>query len=340
MNIKQFGIVVDRYLAGKASVTEVKAIDQWLNQSGEDTEVMTEGERRRVQDEMLQKIRQAIPGEPAGGKVWTLKVIRPYLRVAAILSAFIGMVFLYRNFLGKDKSVSDQTVLYETYRTPKGSQAILTLSDSSVIQLNAATAVRYPKYFKGGTREVILEEGEAFFEITPNPDKPFIVHAAHQIDTRVLGTSFNIRSYKASGQLTLSVNTGRVQVTKTSGRSKKMMGIFIPGQGLTYDVKDGIFKRRDVDATELAAWKNNILILKDADFAELKQQLENWYDIEISLQAKSDPAVLFTGRFFNKPLNEVLHSLQRINHFRYELKGNKLRIENKTKQRKSERKPM
>lgn len=118
------------------------------------------------------------------------------------------------------------------------------------------------------------------------------------------------------------------------------MGIFTPGQGITYHVKEEIFKRRDMDATGLGAWKNNVMVLKDADFNELKQRLENWYGIEINLQTKSDPSILFTGRYFNKSLHEVLHSLQRINKFQYELKGNKLTIENNTKHQKSERKPM
>ncbi|TDQ08271.1 FecR family protein [Pedobacter metabolipauper] len=327
MNIKQFGIVVDRYLAGKASVTEIKAIDQWLDESGENTEVMTDLKRRRLQEEILQKIRQSIPNKTHKERGLIIKIIKPYLRIAAMLAAFTGMILLYQNYQKKaDHPTADKT--YETYSTPKGRQAIITLSDGSVVQLNAATVLKYPKHFQGKTREVILEEGEAFFEITPNPHKPFIVHAAHQIDTRVLGTSFNISSYRASDQLTLSVNTGRVQVTKVTNKSKRTMGIFTPGQGLTYNVKKGTFKNHDMNAADLAAWKNNILILKDADFNELKQRLENWYGIEISLQAKSEPAVLFTGRYYNKSLQNVLQSLQRINHFRYELKGKKLIIEN------------
>ncbi|AOM75966.1 FecR family protein [Pedobacter steynii] len=334
MNIKQFGILVDRYLSGNASAIEIHAIDQWLNKSEESTEVLSDQERMKLQDELLQQIRQAMPDQAPLKQGALIRLIKPYLRIAAMLAMLIGLTWLYQSYqANKTVTISNNKVTYETYRTPKGLKAMLKLSDGSLIQLNAATVFKYPKQFQGATREVILEEGEAFFEVSPNAHKPFIVHAAHQIDTKVLGTSFNINSYRATGRLTISVNTGSVQVTKASGKSKKTMGIFIPGQGLSYHAKDEQFEYHKLDATELAVWKNNILVLKDADFNELKQRLENWYGIEVHLHTKADPTVLFTGRFFNKSLNEVLHALQRINHFHYELKSNKLTIE-------KERKPM
>lgn len=340
MNIKQFGVLIDRYLTGNASLTEIEAIDRWLDQTGESTESMTHSKRMRMQEEMLQKIRQVMPNQTYPRYRPLLKIIKPYLRIAAVLVATIGLLFLYQKYQTKDAQMLENKVVYEIYRTPKGLKAILTLSDGSLIHLNSATTVRYPKKFQGSTREVMLEEGEAFFEIRPNQRKPFIVHAAHQIDTRVLGTTFNISSYRASTKFRLSVNTGRVQVSKTNGKSRKAMGIFTPGQGLSYQPGTDTFKRLDLDAGELAGWRNNVLTFKDADFNELKQQLENWYGIEIRLQAQAVPSALFTGRFNNKSLEEVLRALQRINKFSYELKGKTLNIENQTKHLKSERKPM
>lgn len=334
MNIKQFGALVDRYLDGKASAGEIKAVDQWLDQTDESSSVISDLERKRLQYEMLGKIRQALPKKSPVNRGLIIRVIKPYLRIAAVLAVFASVAWFYKNYLKEFEKSTSNAVLYETYRTPKGRKAVLILSDSSVIKLNAGTVIKYPKYFKGSTREVILEDGEAFFEITPNANKPFIVQTTHQIDTRVLGTSFNISNYKLSNELILSVNTGKVQVNKSSGKSTRSLGIFTPGQGLTYNVKNGSFKPHEMDAKEMSAWKNNILVLKDADFNDVKRLLENWYGIDINLDATPSSSMLFTGRYFNKSLREVLGSLQRINHFEYELKENKLTIMNQTKHQK------
>lgn len=329
MDVLQFKRLIDRYLAGKATVIEIEAVDKWLDRE-ESPEIIPAQDLIRLQTEMLTQIKLAQSKPLPAKNTRTLSHFKPYLQIAAILAMVSGLWLLFGKFYKVDNSVvgANAVVSYESYTTPKGRKATLTLADQTVIQLNSGTTIRYPKHFAGSQREVFLDEGEAFFKVTPDAKHPFVVHSPNDIDTKVLGTSFNIKNYKAIGELALSVNTGRVQVNNVKKTQREVLGIFTSGQGLTYHVKNQKASYTHVDATAAAAWKDNVLILKDADFKELKHTLENWYDIEISLKMPKDPSQLFTGKFENPSLQEVLRSLQQINQFKYQLKGNQLSISN------------
>lgn len=330
MEVIQFKRLIDRYLAGKATAIEIAAIDQWLDQVEEHADTIPAQDRIRLQTEMLAQIKLAQPRPLPDKNTHILSLFKPYLQVAAILGMVSGLWALYGKFYNVDQPVvnTNAVVSYESYTTPKGRKATLTLADQTVIQLNSATTIRYPKQFAGPQREVFLDEGEAFFKVTPDAKHAFVVHSPNDIDTKVLGTSFNIKNYKAIGELALSVNTGKVQVNNGKKTQQRVLGIFTSGQGLTYHTKTQEAIYTHVDATAAAAWKDNVLVLKDADFKELKHTLENWYGIEISLKMPQDPSQLFTGKFENPSLQEVLRSLQQINPFNYQLKGNQLSISN------------
>lgn len=330
MEVLQFKRLIDRYLAGKATAIEIAAIDKWLDQVEEHAEVIPAQDRIRLQTEMLTQIRLARPTPLPAKNTNILSLFKPYLQIAAILGMVSGLWLLSSKFYQANHPVltANPVVAYESYTTPKGRKATLILADQTVIQLNSATTIRYPKQFAGSQREVFLDEGEAFFKVTPDAKHAFVIHSPHDIDTKVLGTSFNIKNYKAIGELALSVNTGKVQVNNGKKAQQKVLGTFTSGQGLTFHIKNQEAIYTHVDAAAAAAWKDNVLILKDADYKELKHTLENWFAIEITLKMPKDPSQLFTGKFENPSLQEVLRSLQKINQFNYQLKGNQLSISN------------
>ena len=85
-----------------------------------------------------------------------------------------------------------------------------TLPDGSVVALNSNSKLVFPKQFNGDTREVTIE-GEAFFDVKPNPEKPFIINAG-KAQIKVVGTSFNVSAYPETETLEVVVKTGKVQV--------------------------------------------------------------------------------------------------------------------------------
>jgi ferric-dicitrate binding protein FerR (iron transport regulator) len=125
------------------------------------------------------------------------------MRIAALFLIIAGAAILYY-VLNSDQKIKNITA--------HADNKILkdTLPDGSVITLNKNASLVYPEKFKGDTRSVSLT-GEAFFEISPNKEKPFVI-GVNDVMVKVVGTSFNIRSSR--GTTEVIVESGIVQVTR------------------------------------------------------------------------------------------------------------------------------
>lgn len=134
-------------------------------------------------------------------------------RIAASIAVILGCWFGYRilrtdGISGKIISQNEATQHVEKNTSDKVRD--IKLADGSVISLQPNSTLRYPKDFNRETRTVYLE-GEAFFDIVKNPEKPFVVFA-NEVVTKVLGTSFNIKAFEQDRDITVAVKTGRVSV--------------------------------------------------------------------------------------------------------------------------------
>src|SRR5690606_16256797 len=137
------------------------------------------------------------------------------IAAAVLLFASLGYVLLSQRETETPLS-KETTSQLVAFQTQPGQRAKLTLPDSSVIWLNGGTSLKYDKRFDGGIWEVSVEPGRAFFEVLRKPARPFVVHV-DGIDTRVLGTSFNIAVANHRNEYRLTVNTGRVRAHHQAG---------------------------------------------------------------------------------------------------------------------------
>ncbi|MCT1523852.1 FecR family protein [Sphingobacterium hotanense] len=200
-----------------------------------------------------------------------------YLRYAAVwLLMTIGAGMFGIHYYNKQKQQAVSIVWMEKYN-PKGKRIQITLSDSTVITLAADSRLRFPERFTDTTRTVFLE-GEAFFEVAHNPSKPFIVHTA-DLQTRVLGTSFRISSFK-NAATTVSVATGRVSVDQISESSRQSLAILRPGQQLHY--ADGQAQMLSVSVDDLQGWKEGQLVYTASPLGEITDELGRWYNKNIT----------------------------------------------------------
>ena len=165
---------------------------------------------------------------------------------------------------------ADTVVVFHTLEVPRGCEFQVLLADGTRVWLNAETRLRYPVTFAGTERRVELT-GEAYFEVSKDATRPFIVRA-NGVDVRVLGTSFNVAAYGAEVVTTLV--EGRVAVEAGSERVT-----LEPDRQAVWDGKQ--MEVRQVDASNYGLWRKGIFYFEDRRLEEILDALARWYGVEV-----------------------------------------------------------
>jgi len=215
-------------------------------------------------------------------------------------------------------SSSPNTVFYNTLETPKGGQYQVVLPDGTNVWLNAASALRYPTAFTATTRDVQLE-GEAYFEVAKNPDKPFRVMGHGQV-VEVLGTHFNISSYRDEPGIKTTLLEGSVRVLNTT---LSTVALLKPGQQSNI-TSGGKIQITNVDPEEFIAWKNGKFIFTDANIKSIMRQVSRWYNVDVEYRGKitNEKFGGRTSRFTN--VAELLEILQLTDQVHFEVQGRRI----------------
>lgn len=202
-----------------------------------------------------------------------------------------------------------ETISYNTIETPKGGQYKIVLPDSSRVWLNAASVLKYPTNFDNKNRTVELK-GEAYFEISPDKQRPFLVKSDRQL-TQVLGTQFNISAYPEEETVKTTLVEGAVSVVPSSSKENKagnLATILKPGEQST--VLNGEMSIAKVDLTPYISWKKGVFYFDETRLVDAMRQLSRWYDVEVVYSGKV-PDTYFYGEISRaKTLSAVLTILQ------------------------------
>lgn len=189
-----------------------------------------------------------------------------------------------------DSIVHSESPIYNRLEIPRGAEYFLTLTDGTKIWLNSETVIRYPVNFTGEKREVYLE-GEAFFKVAKNTERPFIVHTTcTQIE--VLGTEFNVRNYNNEFQIATTLVNGSVRLTSQIENNRVILK---PGEQGNIDKLTGTLNVEKVDPYLYTAWKDARFVFRNTRMEELLNTLARWYDLQIFYQNNAVKDICFTG---------------------------------------------
>ena len=214
------------------------------------------------------------------------------LRIAAILIVAISVSFSIAKF-----ALTPKEIIQIAH---KGEKKEVLLQDGSVVVLNSNSSITYPEEF-GDTRNIKLS-GEAYFKVFRDVKRPFIVQT-HDVKVRVLGTSFDINSYKHRSTK-VSVLTGRVEVSLTSGNKV----VIVKNQQA--DLKrNADFHISTDDSSEGIAWTSNTIILKNTTLSETAKIIENWYNVDITFEDQEIRKRTISGKFKDEKLENLLESI-------------------------------
>jgi transmembrane sensor len=220
-----------------------------------------------------------------------------------------------------DVEGSEAELMYNTLSTPNGRQYQLVLADGSKVWLNAASSITYPTAFIGNERKISIT-GEAYLEVARNTSKPFKVAiqspAGDAAEIEVVGTQFNINSYKDESSTKTTLIEGKVKI-----HSGKATIVLDPGQQTQISTGGKLRTLGTVDIEEVTAWKNGYFNFNGADLSAVMRQLARWYDVEVVYEGEM-PQREFGGKIGRDlKLSQVLTIMERY-HIRYKMEPGKL----------------
>jgi ferric-dicitrate binding protein FerR (iron transport regulator) len=212
----------------------------------------------------------------------------------------------------------------EVVTSEKGKRSMLTLEDGTQVWLNADSHLAYSTDFTSGTTREVFLEGEAFFEVTENKDKPFIVNTG-SLSVKVLGTAFNVKSFEKDATVETTLVHGKVQI-ETSVNDNNVF--LFPNQQAVFVKQSGqVIVQNQIEAMEYVGWKSGKLYFKNETFGAIVRELERWYDVKIHLEGKQLLECSFSAKIDNKPLEEVLELFKATGpSLNYRIEGNEVFI--------------
>lgn len=359
-NPEYIWFLLSRHLTGEATAAEAAALQQWLAESPnhqQQYELLVQlwqaknnppppsSEPSRISrilqlaavEEALQEDNDIIPGEP----VVTKKSYAWKVTVVLVVLAFCTWGILHWLTLGNVADDAHQVI------AQKGSRTRAILPDGSTVWLNAGSSISYGKTFNDKIREVTLY-GEAYFDVVKQPDRPFIVHAG-AINIKVLGTSFNVKSYPEDGLIETTLIKGLVQIIQPGSKPAIYLHpnqkISLPSgknesPGSSSDLTTNTPEQKkifpegvailDTSLTEKerieTAWLFNRLEFRDDDFEALAKKLERWYNVTIHFEDEKTKQLVFNGSIESESVEQAFKALQVAVPFRYTIKGNEIFI--------------
>jgi ferric-dicitrate binding protein FerR (iron transport regulator) len=267
--------------AGITSRKENAFIKKMLQESAEARELFAEVNETSEQENWIKPRPKRFPLYIAAG-------------VVLLLATVAGYFFRQRPAHG---NIPLKTIVVE-----RGSTDAIKLDDGTEVKLNAATTIRYPVGLKGNIREVYLE-GEAFFNVTPDPKRPFIVHC-NLANVEVLGTSFNIRTYDSSFRAALV--SGAVAITTQEGEKVKLN----PGYTATLDTHIPQLLVSAYKPDTVLGWLSGTYRFENTPLREVCRMAERVYNIRILINSKELANVCYSGIInCRKPVQLLLEDL-------------------------------
>ncbi|SFT52360.1 ferric-dicitrate binding protein FerR, regulates iron transport through sigma-19 [Algoriphagus locisalis] len=240
------------------------------------------------------------------------------LKVAALILLAFALGILYFTMPEIEKKPE---IKWLTYSTKPGVKSSVTLSDGSVVKLNAGSSIRYVQNFVGNTREVFLD-GEAFFEVAHDTIKPFIVHTK-DISTRAMGTAFNIQAGQ-NGKIIISLLTGKVEVK--SQQVPEFLDYLTPGEQIQTVTMGKYWEKGSFEEDVVMAWLDQTIIFDSTPLPEAVEMLENWFGVKITLLNFNDQNLTLSGKYKGETLKNILDGLSYTARFKYEIDGKQIKI--------------
>jgi len=226
----------------------------------------------------------------------TSEVIRPG-KTQATLTLSSGETIelendtLYPHPQQSSPALQAATTELATLTTPRGGEFRVMLEDGTEVWLNAASRLVYPEVFGGKERRVELE-GEAYFKVAKNEEKPFIVSSGGQ-EIRVYGTEFNVHAYNDETDVYTTLVKGSISLRPAGGNGSELM--LTPGRQAIFDKTEETARVINVDTEVVTSWRSGVIVFENQTMEQIMRGLSRWYDFDYEFLDNHTAETVFMG---------------------------------------------
>ncbi|MBI1222192.1 MAG: DUF4974 domain-containing protein [Bacteroidetes bacterium] len=311
-------VLMAKRLAGEESSSDKETLDSLL-ETHSDEWLKAEKSWLAAKKDWFTEEESKNPVMPVYLRSNTKKI--PYGWIAA--AASLILIAMISFFLIRENEVEKFAILTQT-ATEAGEQKELKLSDGTLVKMNAATTLRYPQEFAPDKREIFLE-GEAYFEVIPDANRPLIIHGT-EANVKVLGTAFNVNAYPGK-PMEVAVRSGKVNMVSHSGTGKDVMMVPMMKKGIS-NKATGTWEMVNSDDQDFD-WLEGKLVFKDAPLKDVITEVSRAYGVKISLENQEMATCHISSTFYRNSIEEVLETLSLITGLHYERIGDRYVIRGK-----------
>ena len=225
-------------------------------------------------------------------------------------------------YTGNSDSLSFQGTQKHVIQIPKGGEYELILPDGTHVWINSDSELSFPTQFDSTRREVFLT-GEAYFSVTKDKEKPFIVKVNEDIEIKVLGTQFNVQAYQDENTIETTLCEGSVNVS--DGKQKVTL---TPSLQAVYSKSTKNLITRKVDTRLYSSWKDGLFVFENKQLEEIMTTLSRWYNIHVFYANQAVKTYHFTGDLERYgDFRKTLGMIEKATSIRFVINGNNIMVE-------------
>lgn len=331
MEERELYLLITRYLQKQTNTTENEMLADWMTSSADHEQTFEEikqawlsVERPDVSESAIalsrlkDRIRQNTEQQAKTRKLFPVK-----WTTAAASLVVIGLLSLTLIYFAQSPEKS--TTIMNSLATKVGEMKTITLSDGTKISLGSKSVLRYPAKFEKHSRSIQLD-GEAYFEVSKNPHRPFVVNTS-DLSVRVLGTHFNVNASKNQVFTTVSLLEGKVEVNLTDDKD----GAYTlkPGEELAVNRNNLQVFQRKLDSVSVLGWMTKTLVFSNDKLSDAAAKIENMYGVKLVFADQATADTRIYAQFKNDKLDDVLEIICSTGNLIYRKNGNKIYLSTK-----------
>nr|WP_129731798.1 FecR domain-containing protein [Parabacteroides goldsteinii] len=306
---------MDRELTGQEQIE----VEEWIEASAENRKVAEDYYELFLATTSLQFVKRSAPQkalDKVNKRIKEKQFRKLYLFVQRVAVILLLPLLCLSGFLLLQPREEVPVSYLEARMTP-GMIGSTILPDGTKVWLNSSSYLKYPNTFSGNTREVTLD-GEAYFEVIGNAEKPFIVHSGNS-SVNVLGTKFNMDAYSSNGFIATTLIEGSIDFCYPNENNLSHTIKIEPNEQVRYDKETMQTEVCEAYVPKDIAWKNGQIILKETPLSEILWILSKRFNVEFIIQNPAFYKYSFTGVFTNQQIERVLEHFKRSSGIRYKM---------------------